>query len=205
MRWLAGLLFAGLGSLLVVRIVNAQPNRNAAATPQTLAKSIAEEIKNVTPTGSLTRAQVEALCQKITATHFPWVDWRMLAVMCSVESSFKPTAKRTEYNSNGSVRDVSYGLMQLLTSTANWLFSDMGARAYGEPTVATLSNPEANIFFGAAYVSWLRHWNGRSRSEEWIVRAYNGGPGWGNSAKGLSMTANHWAKYQRTRKAFYGF
>lgn len=161
----------------------------------------------------LTRAQVEALAKKITAQYFPAVDWRMLVTMAAIESTFMPNAQRKEYNSKGEVRDISYGLMQVLISTAEWLYASLGRRSYGPATVANLTKPETSLYYGAAYVNWLRRWNGLARSEEWIVRAYNGGPGWqtrqaketeASHQETLSKTLNHWNKYKRQKVAFYG-
>jgi len=195
---------AAIGGLFFAFIPRAVAS-NAVATPQTLAKSVVEQISNVAgTTGALSRAQVEAIAQHVCASYFPNIDWRMVVAIASIESSFNPTAARTEYNSNGSVRDVSYGMMQVLTGTASWLYTDLGARAYGAPTPALLSQPEANIYFGTAFLNWLAGYHGGGHTEEWVVRAYNGGQGWQSTAKGPSMTEAYWAKYQSRKASFYG-
>src|SRR5690606_944874 len=112
----------------------------------------------------------------------------MLVAMAKVESNFDPEAYRYESH----LGDASAGLMQTLEKTALWLYTDMGAKAKGRPTLASLMQPDVSMYFGAAYVNWLRRYRSITRSEEWIVRAYNGGPGWesaGTASK--AMTANH--------------
>jgi hypothetical protein len=142
--------------------------------------------------GKLGQAHVEALAKKITAQYFPNVDWRMLVTMAYIESSFNPMAVRYEAHIN----DASYGLMQtLVKNNALWMYRQMHATAMGEPTVATLLNPEVSMYFGAAYVNWLRTWNKQARDEQWIVESYNGGPNNSNA-----QTKNHWAKYQAAKE-----
>ncbi|WP_375596818.1 transglycosylase SLT domain-containing protein [Algihabitans albus] len=124
---------------------------------------------------------------------FPTVD--MLTAIAFVESSFNPAAYRYEPH----LGDASVGLMQTLTSTARWLYEDMGYRDHGEPTLESLArSPQQSLYFGAAYLDWLSRWKGRRRSEEWIIRAYNGGPGGATSA----ATAPYWSKYQAARRRF---
>jgi hypothetical protein len=150
--------------------------------------------------GTMNQSDVATLAQQTCTAYFTDVDWRMLVSMAKVESQFDPKAARTEYNSNGSIRDVSYGLMQVLMGTAAWEYQNLGATVYGSPTANSMQDPAVNMYFGAAYVHWLINYHGGGHSEEWIVRAYNGGPGWATTASGLSMTANHWAKYKQAKR-----
>lgn len=156
----------------------------------------AEEGATVSISTKLTEAQVRELAQQTVRQYFPQVDPEMLVAMAKIESSFDPLAYRFEKH----LDDASAGLMQTLESTALWLFNDMGAKAKGRPTMASLMQPDVSMYFGAAYVNWLRRYRNQPRGEEWIVRAYNGGPAWETAnpvAKG--MTANHWRKYQLAR------
>lgn len=145
------------------------------------------------PGGVLDAAGVRSFAERITGRYFPAVDPRMLVRMAWIESSFRPDAVRHEWHLN----DASVGLMQTLTRTAQWLWDDMGARAYPRPDMAALLDPETSLYFGAAYVNWLRRYGGRARSEQWIVESYNGGPGNSNS-----QTRNHWAKYLAAKERF---
>lgn len=71
----------------------------------------------------------------------------------------------------------SIGLMQTRLTTAQDLALNFGYTTFGVPSRDDLFGPQASIYFGAAYLDWLSHYGGRRRSEEWIVRSYNGGPG----------------------------
>ncbi|MDD9911678.1 MAG: transglycosylase SLT domain-containing protein [Alphaproteobacteria bacterium] len=143
----------------------------------------------------LTPTEVWGFANKVVTRHFPRVDRNMLVAMAQIESSLNPTAKRYEPHIN----TYSYGLMQTLLTTADWLYRDMGATAYGRPTEKSLKDPETSMYFAAAYVKWLMNYRGQQRSEEWIVRAYNGGPSWEQRTGSISMTLNHWNKYKKTR------
>lgn len=143
----------------------------------------------------MSRAEVLRLAGDVTARHFPGVDPIMLAVMAEVESSRNPLAQRVE----PLINDASIGLMQTLISTARWLAQDMGYDAYGVPEAADLLDPVQSMYFGAAYVNWLRTYRGQARSEEWIVKSYNGGPGADNA-----QTRHHWAKYKAVKAELMG-
>lgn len=137
--------------------------------------------------------EVLALAMAITGRHLPRVDPCMLVAMAGIESSFNPRAYRFEagvsnrYTPNG---DASYGLLQVLYSTARWLHDEMGYKDYPLAGPDDLFEPQTSIYFGAAYVDWLR--KKPNASEQFIVRAYNGGTGNAWS----SATENHWRKYQ---------
>jgi len=151
--------------------------------------------KVVASGGVMTAEQVRALAEDTVQRYFPAVDPVMLQAMARIESSYNPAAFRYEAN----LGDASSGLMQTLRSTARWLWDDMGARAFGRPDYSDLTDPGVSMYFGAAYVNWLRRYKGQTRSEEWIVRAYNGGPGFSTGA-----TQNHWNKYQAAKAAITG-
>ena len=80
------------------------------------------------------------------------------------------------------LQDTSTGLMQTLTSTAQWLAQDMGESAFGMPSASDLLKPQESVYFGMAYLNWLSSYAGQSRSESWIVQSYNAGPGRPSSA-----------------------
>ena len=141
--------------------------------------------------GRVTLAQIGALAARaIAETGAGWpVDRRMIAAMVEIESGRDPAARRFE----AGLGESSLGLMQVLPSTARDLYG-RGYQAAGYPTEALLLSPWGSIYFGTAYVRWLSRYAGRSRSAEWIVQSYNGGPGNSNA-----QTRNHWTKYQRAR------
>lgn len=167
---------------------------------QAVGTTVSQTVSIPASGGKLSQAQVEKYAKLIVANFFPNVDWRMLVTMAYIESSFNPKAYRYESH----IKDASYGLMQVLLGTAKWIYTDLGKRAYGTPTASNLYTPEQAMYYGAAYVNWLRTYKGVARSPEWIVRAYNGGPGWASTTNGKNMTLNHWTKYKKARDKLYG-
>lgn len=119
----------------------------------------------------------------------------MIAAMAQIESSYNPKAQRHEAH----LGDSSWGLMQTLLGTAQWLYDDMGYRDFGRPSEKTLTDGRTSLYFGMAYVDWLSRYKGIQRSEQWIVESYNGGPNNSNA-----QTRNHWAKYQRAKAQIMG-
>lgn len=191
--------------LAMFGVVPASTSSTALTAPARTGTQAVQDAQTIPKSGTLTQRQVELLAQKVTSRYFPSVSWRMLVAMAYIESTFNASSYRNEYNSNGSLRDTSYGLMQILVGTTGPdIFNRLGARAYGYPTAVNLRDPETSLYYGAAYVNWLRKYGGKARSAEFILRAYNGGPGYANSTKGLQMTATHWSKYQAAYRRMYG-
>jgi len=140
--------------------------------------------------GVMQGAQVYQLVKQVIARHGFSVSPKMVFRIAWIESHFDPSASRYEPHLN----DASSGLMQTLLGTARWLARDMGYTAYGMPDMADLMHPEKSIYFGCAYLQWLSNYRGKRRSEEWIVRSYNGGPGNLNT-----QTAQYWEKYEQAK------
>ncbi|WP_229773766.1 transglycosylase SLT domain-containing protein [Iodidimonas muriae] len=147
------------------------------------------------PNGRLSPEEVEILAEQTVKFHFPAVDPLMIRAMVEIESSRQPSALRVEPH----ISDASAGLMQTLVSTAQWLHDDMGARAFGRPTLERLMDAGTSMYFGTAYINWLRRYKGQPRSEQWIVESYNGGPGNSNS-----QTKNHYQKYLKAKQSLTG-
>lgn len=141
--------------------------------------------------GQLSVVETLALAERIVSEHFPHLDPGMLVAIAEIESGRRPTAFRLEPH----VGDASTGLMQTLAGTARWMF-DIGATAYPRPDATDLFDPETSMYFGAAYVDYLLRYRGEAHPEEWVIRAYNGGPGGADSA----ATAPYWAKYAAARQ-----
>jgi len=144
------------------------------------------------PGAAWSKGQIRDLAGRVVSSHNLNADPDMLTAMAMIESGGNPLALRYEALLN----DASIGMMQTLLSTARWLYHDMGYRAYGEPDLQDLLEPEVSMYFGAAYVHWLSTWRGQARNEEWIVMSYNGGPGADNP-----QTRNHWNKYLEAKGA----
>lgn len=143
---------------------------------------------------TLTEEEVFILAQHM-ANHFRAMNAQGLMATAWVESSFRPWVSRYEPH----LDDSSYGLMQTLIGTAQWLHNDMGYRDYAYPTRESLKNPAVSMYYGAAYFHWLQRAY-PNKDMEWYVRAYNGGAG----HKYNSMTTNYWNKWQRAFKRFGG-
>lgn len=109
----------------------------------------------------------------------------MIAAMVKIESNFNPKAYRYEKHLN----DASYGLMQTMLKTAQWMH-DIGYKGYAYPSGTDLYQGEVSLYFGMAYVDYLTKYKKKPRDEKWVVESYNGGPGNSNS-----MTARHYSKY----------
>ncbi|TAN55364.1 MAG: lytic transglycosylase domain-containing protein [Magnetospirillum sp.] len=139
-------------------------------------------------------ADVVALVQQINAVEFGgWFDPADVLAVIQIESSFQPTAYRAEPQ----IGDASYGLMQVLYSTA----SDRGYG--GDP--AGLFDPEVNIRIGMAQLLWSWQFlSSRMRAapskEQWIG-SYNAGVG--NALKGY-VPWGYVAKWTAARLAWAG-
>jgi len=96
----------------------------------------------------------------------------MVAAIVLNESGGDPSAVRKE----PAINDASYGLMQTLLGTATWLYG-LGYTAQGVPTATSLLDPNTSLYFGIAYLHWLRNYGGTVQPDSFVVPAYNGGPG----------------------------
>lgn len=75
-----------------------------------------------------------------------------------------------------SLNTASYGLMQVLLTTAQWL-NTIGYTSYAASALLNDGSGEASMYFGCAYLHWLRNYQGNVQTDSWVVEAYNGGPG----------------------------
>jgi len=146
--------------------------------------------------GNVFNAQLGAqdiyrMADELGRVYFPTVDPLMVTAIAKIESSFRPLAERAEPHIN----DRSIGLMQTLVKTAQWLWDDMGARDYPRPSAASLGDPLTSLYFGMAYLNWLKSYRGQAQPVEFVVRAYNGGPGGAN----IAQTAVYFEKYRKAR------
>lgn len=149
----------------------------------------------------LTEQEMFALCSYITEKFFRSMSPDELVTYAYVESSFRPWVERSESRGRKSV-----GLMQTLIGTAQEMY-DKGYRELERPTESTLKNPIHSMYYGAAYIDWLRrNYTHKAQEygnyEEYFVRAYNGGAGWQGSQGGREGTANYWSKWQKAYARF---
>ena len=134
-------------------------------------------------------ATVRLTAAKLRTLHNLNADPMMVAAMVKIESRYNASAKRYEAHLN----DSSYGLMQTMLKTAQWLHG-LGYKGKDYPTAKTLVDGETSLYFGMAYIDYLAKYKGKARDERWIVESYNGGPG--NSNK---QTQTHYAKYLQAK------
>lgn len=139
----------------------------------------------------LTESEVRNFAGSIIRNFNLRVDDDQVVRIAWIESAFDPSALRLEPHIN----DASAGLMQTLVSTAQWLATDMGYEAFGVPKLANLMSPQTSIYFGSAYLQYLSNYRGRRRSEEWMVRSYNGGPGHSRAS-----TDRYWQRYREAKR-----
>lgn len=66
-------------------------------------------------------------------------------------------------------------ILQVLSSTAQWLASSQGFDKYGTPTAADLEDPKCSLYFCAAYLAVLSQHHGLRRSESFLIKAYHAG------------------------------
>ncbi len=112
---------------------------------------------------TLESAKYLDVIRKVKRESFPEVEEALVLAIIETESSFLPDAYRDEPG----IADASFGLMQVLMSTAA-MFGFVG-------TDDDLKEPETNIRYGMAYLDWLRKQTGGN--EEAVIMSYNEGLG----------------------------
>lgn len=159
--------------------------------------------------GQLSLPETSEMVRYTLATdNFPDVTPLMLGTVIEIESARKPMAIRAEPG----IEDFSVGMTQTLVKTArnlhdqgwdqyprpdhlNFDYAVTDPRRVTESPARILTDPRASIYYGAAALQDLYWYNGgpNPKTDEWIIRAYNGGPKYGPTS---SSTAHHWEKYQ---------
>ncbi|CAA6667850.1 unnamed protein product [Spirodela intermedia] len=130
----------------------------------------------------LSRVEVKAVAEMIISRYFKAAGVRAsalaaLAEMCGMRFVNGVRART--------------GLMGIDYPTAVWLYNDVGCRAYKVNSVDDLYNPFASMYFGASYLAWLSVYEGRERTQQFVVEAYLGGP----ENVNLQETGPLWSKF----------
>ena len=86
----------------------------------------------------------------------------LIKATIKVESDFNPSAFRQEPH----LKDASWGLMQILLSTAKWITKNP------DLTASALMQPEFNVYAGTKYLAYLM---GRYKNVKDVMAAYNAG------------------------------
>ncbi|KAF9674471.1 hypothetical protein SADUNF_Sadunf10G0130600 [Salix dunnii] len=122
----------------------------------------------------LTQTEMKAVADIIVRRHFDsQIQPDMICAIAELASDRQPLSTRW-YDKK--TKETALGIMQILPKTAEWLLRDLGYQAYeveGNPDI--LYRPFVSVYFGAAYIKWLSKFEEEERSEEFVVRAYNGG------------------------------
>ncbi|EPS74207.1 hypothetical protein M569_00548, partial [Genlisea aurea] len=138
----------------------------------------------------LTQTEMRAVAGIIVRRHFvSQIDSDMLCAIAELESDRQPLS--TSYNKKSD--EVKMGIMQISPTKAQWLIREMGFRAYdvGDDDTKLLYKPFLNVYLAAAHLKWLSCFEQKERSEEFMVRAYNGG----TKKATHKSTLPYWKKY----------
>ncbi|KAJ4705778.1 Transglycosylase SLT domain [Melia azedarach] len=121
----------------------------------------------------LTQTEMRAVASIVVRRHFGrQVDPDMICAIADLESDRQLLAVRYDKKT----KETTVGIMQLTRKTAVWLFSEMGYRVYDvEQNPDLLFRPLVSVYFGAAYLIWLSHFQEKERTEEFVIRAYRRG------------------------------
>lgn len=84
------------------------------------------------------------------------------------------------------------GLMGIDYGTADWLYKELGYKAYRVESAEDLTKPFVSMYFGAAYLAWLSQYEGRERSPKFVIQAYFSGP----KNVNLDETGPGWLKFE---------
>ncbi|OVA03203.1 Lytic transglycosylase-like SLT domain [Macleaya cordata] len=143
----------------------------------------------------LTQTEMKAVAAIIVRRHFvSQIDPDMICAIAELESDRQPLAMRY----NRKTKETSVGIMQMLPKTAVWLVSEMGYRTYEiEGNLELLHRPFISVYFGAAYLKWLSSYDGKDRNEEFVVRAYRGGP----KKATHKSTLDYWRRYLSVKQS----
>ena len=111
--------------------------------------------------GAITASsEIESLISKASVAYN--VPKALIKATVKVESDFNPSAFRQEPH----LKDASWGLMQILLSTAKWITKNP------DLTASALMQPEFNVYTGTKYLAYLM---GRYNNVKDVMAAYNAG------------------------------
>uniref|UniRef100_A0A6N2LR39 Transglycosylase SLT domain-containing protein n=1 Tax=Salix viminalis TaxID=40686 RepID=A0A6N2LR39_SALVM len=144
----------------------------------------------------LTQTEMKAVADIIVRRHFDsQMHPDMICAIAELESDRQPLSTKL-YGKK--TKETALGIMQILPKTAEWLVRDLGYRAYEvEGNPENLYRPFVSVYFGAAYLKWLSNFEEKVRSEEFIVRAYNGGP----IKATHKSTLSYWKRYLSVKES----
>lgn len=122
------------------------------------------------------------------------VPWRWIKAVAMVESNLgraksvaRGLASPTDVEGSKSSDGKSWGIMQTTLTTAQELEGFVITESY-------LNNAENSIRLGTKYLAKMIARFGINDRES-VIRAYNGGPGFKNTAQGKTLTPLYYAKF----------
>jgi soluble lytic murein transglycosylase-like protein len=123
------------------------------------------------------------------------IDWTWVKAIMLNESNLgrAPSVVRglndpTNIEASKSSDGKSWGLMQLTLPTARQFESSV--------TEVGLNDPEISIRIACEYIAWLYKRNyGNFSQQEFVIRAYNGGPGFASTAAGQRDTPVYYQRF----------
>ncbi|CAN1750013.1 hypothetical protein LINPERHAP1_LOCUS3901 [Linum perenne] len=132
----------------------------------------------------LSRIELKAVASVILSKHFSTRGVRP-SVLCTL----------AEMLSMRFLNGVGHrtGIMGIDYSTAFWLYTELGFRAYRVDSADDMTRPFLSMYFGAAYMAWLSEYEGRERTPQFVVQAYIAGP----RNVSLQDTGPLWLKFEQ--------
>ncbi|CAN6879226.1 unnamed protein product [Brassica oleracea] len=143
----------------------------------------------------LTQTEMKAVADITVRRHFDSIlDPEMICAIAELESDRKPLIMR--YNKK--TKETGLGILQVFAKTAEWLAGGQGYQEYNvDDNPDLLHKPFINVYFAAAYLKWLTDYQNNQRSEEFVVRAYNGG----TKKATHKSTLPYWKRYLVVKEA----
>ncbi|XP_042011197.1 uncharacterized protein LOC121759610 [Salvia splendens] len=137
----------------------------------------------------ITQTEMRAVAGIVVQRHFvSQIDMDMLCTIAEIESGRQILAK--SYNKKPD--EVNMGIMQISPKRAEWFIRESGYRTYNMAEDSkSLYKPFLNVYIAAAYLKWLSSFDNKERSEEFMIRAYKGGP----KKATHKSTLPYWKKY----------
>lgn len=136
----------------------------------------------------LTRTELRAAAETVVQKHFAkQVDD---AVLCAIVEAGSRRLLHGDGAHDGLV-PLGFGVVQRLSR-------EMGFRAYRADSRRDMLRPFTALYFGAAYLSLLSQYRGQKRGEEFLVKAFIGGPEGTETGESRAF----WERYGEARRQY---
>ncbi|TYI42698.1 hypothetical protein ES332_A01G117300v1 [Gossypium tomentosum] len=145
---------------------------------------------------NLTQTEMRAVAEIVTHRQFDTkLDPEMICAIAELESNRQPLA--TGYDKKTNL--ITIGVMQVAPKVAEWIVREEDYLLFPvkeDPDI--LYKPFVNVYFGAAYLRWLSNFDGKIRTEEFVVRAYSGG----TKKVNHKSTLPYWKRYLQVKECY---